>query len=159
MKRSETIIIESVLYQDLFGTNPSLAKEYGTTEITIQFLKKKKELVDFMSYDARKDIFRCYEIKVSMNDFRSKAAKSWYGNYNYLVLSRDLYMQQSLENWKEPVPKHVGIIFVNVDAEYKHKKVVKRPEYIDVPKEEKELLKRSLIRTLFYQNDKNRKKE
>ena len=75
MKRSETIIIESVLYQDLFGTNPSLAKEYGTTEITIQFPKKKKELVDFMSYDARKDIFRCYEIKVSMNDFRSKAAK------------------------------------------------------------------------------------
>lgn len=112
-----------------------------------------------MSYDARKDIFRCYEIKVSMNDFRSKAAKSWYGNYNYLVLSRDLYMQQSLEKWKEQVPKHVGIIFVNVDAEYKHKKVVKRPEYIDVPKEEKELLKRSLIRTLFYQNDKNRKKE
>ena len=34
MKRSETIIIESVLYQDLFGTNPSLAKEYGTTELT-----------------------------------------------------------------------------------------------------------------------------
>ena len=43
MKRSETIIIESVLYQDLFGTNPSLAKEYGTTEVTIQFPKKKKE--------------------------------------------------------------------------------------------------------------------
>lgn len=40
MKRSETIIIESVLYQDLFGTNPSLAKEYGTTEVTIQFPKK-----------------------------------------------------------------------------------------------------------------------
>lgn len=68
-------------------------------------------------------------------------------------------MQQSLEKWKEQVPKHVGIIFVNVDAEYKHKEVVKRPEYIDIPKEEKELLKRSLIRTLFYQNDKNRKKE
>ena len=68
-------------------------------------------------------------------------------------------MQQSLEKWKEQVPKHVGIIFVNADAEYKHKKVVKRPEYIDIPKEEKELLKRSLIRTLFYQNDKNRKKE
>lgn len=159
MKRSETIIIESILYRNLFGTNPSLAKEYGTTEVTIQFPKKKKELVDFMSYDVRKDIFRCYEIKVSMNDFRSKAAKSWYGNYNYLVLSRDLYMQQSLEKWKEQVPKHVGIIFVNVDAEYKHKEVVKRPEYIDIPKEEKELLKRSLIRTLFYQNDKNRKKE
>lgn len=159
MKRSETIIIENVLYQDLFGANPSLAKEYGTTEVTIQRKKQKRELVDFMSYDPRKDIFRCYEIKVSMNDFHSKAAKSWYGNYNYLVLSRELYMQQSLEEWKEQVPKHVGIIFVNVDVEYKHKKVVKRPEYIDIPKEEKELLKRSLIRTLFYQNDKNRKKE
>ena len=35
MKRSETIIIESILYRNLFGTNPSLAKEYGTTEVTI----------------------------------------------------------------------------------------------------------------------------
>ena len=42
MKRSETIIIESILYRNLFGTNPSLAKEYGTTEVTIQFPKKKK---------------------------------------------------------------------------------------------------------------------
>lgn len=69
MKRSETIIIENALYQDLFGANPSLAKEYGTTEVTIQRKKQKRELVDFMSYDAKKDIFRCYEIKVSMSDF------------------------------------------------------------------------------------------
>ena len=53
MKRSETIIIESVLYQDLFGTNPSLAKEYGTTEITIQFPKKKKELVFLQARSSR----------------------------------------------------------------------------------------------------------
>lgn len=53
MKRSETIIIESVLYQDLFGTNLSLAKEYGTTEVTIQFPKKKKELVDFATMQEK----------------------------------------------------------------------------------------------------------
>ena len=159
MKRPETIIIEDALYRDLFGANPSLAKEYGTTEVTIQRKRQKRELVDFMSYDAKKDIFRCYEIKVSMNDFHSKAAKSWYGNYNYLVLSRELYMQQSLEKWKEQVPKHVGILWINTDGKYKNKEVVKRPEYIDISKEEKELLKRSLIRTLFYQNNNNRKKE
>ena len=39
-----------------------------------------------------KDLFRCYEIKVTMQDFRSKAKKSWYGNYNYLVISSKLYM-------------------------------------------------------------------
>lgn len=57
------------------------------------------------------------------------------------------------------MPKHVGILWINTDGKYKNKEVVKRPEYIDISKEERELLKRSLIRTLFYQNDKNRKKE
>ena len=42
MKRPETIIIENVLYQDLFGANPSLAKEYGTTEVTIQRKRPEK---------------------------------------------------------------------------------------------------------------------
>ena len=122
MKRSETIIIENVLYQDLFGANPSLAKEYGTTEVTIQRKKQKRELVDFMSYDPRKDIFRCYEIKVSMNDFHSKAAKSWYGNYNYLVLSRELYMQQSLEEWKEQCQNK---IYRSILRRYRHKQFQK----------------------------------
>lgn len=160
MKTEETKGIESVLYYDLFGANPSLAKEYGTTEVTIGFQKdrkndrKKKELVDFLSYDARKNIFRCYEIKVSMQDFRSNAAMSWYGNYNYLVLAKGLYQKQSLREWKKQIPDHVGIIVIDPDTKCNLQSVVKRPKYIEISEEQKDMLKRSLIRTLFYQNRK-----
>lgn len=57
MKRSETIIIENVLYQDLFGANPSLAKEYGTTEIMIQFPKKEKRTCRFHELRCKKRYF------------------------------------------------------------------------------------------------------
>lgn len=85
MKREETKIIEQTLYRNLFGNNPKLAREYGTNEVTLGFSRDgrinngKTEIVDFLSYDVRKDLFRCYEIKVTMSDFRSHAAKSWYG--------------------------------------------------------------------------------
>ena len=80
MKREETKIIEQTLYRNLFGNNPKLAKEYGTNEVTLGFSRDgrinngKTEIVDFLSYDVRKDLFRCYEIKVTMSDFRSHAA-------------------------------------------------------------------------------------
>ena len=114
MKREETKIIEQVLYGNLFGTNPKLAKEYGTEEVTIGFarggrINNKIEIVDFLSYDMKKDLFRCFEIKVSMSDFKSKAAKSWQGNYNYLVLSEELYHQRPLDWWKNKKSKPLAM--------------------------------------------------
>lgn len=35
--------------------------------------------------------WRCYELKVSLADFRSKAKLSFIGNYNYFVLPKALY--------------------------------------------------------------------
>ena len=90
-KTEETLIIEDVLYQNLFGSNPCLAREYGTKEVTVTLLKEKKvkEIVDFLSYNAKKDEFRCYEIKVSMADFKSKAAKTWMC-FSYVCKSRTI---------------------------------------------------------------------
>lgn len=78
-KSKETKIIEQVLNDELYGSNPKLAKEYGTTEVTIAFPRngKDREIVDFLSYNAKSEQFRCYEIKVSMQDLHSKAKKSW----------------------------------------------------------------------------------
>lgn len=75
MKRIETKRLEKALLLSCFGANPRLAKEYGTTEVTIDFQRNGngRELVDFISYDAKKDLFRCYEIKVTMADFKSNA--------------------------------------------------------------------------------------
>lgn len=155
MKRTETRKIEKTLLLSCFGANPRLAKEYGTTEVTIDFQRNGngRELVDFMSYDAKKNLFRCYEIKVTMADFKSKAKKSWYGNYNYLVLSKALYLEQSLEDWKMSIPSHVGILVVNPESQ--SRKTIRKAVFTEISEEDKDMLKRSLIRTLFYQNQNN----
>lgn len=149
MKTNETKQIEEILWQSCFApNNPSLMKEYGCEEVTIGFQRDHRghERVDFLSYDARNDIFRCYEIKVSMNDFNSHAKLSWYGHYNYLVLSKDLYAEEPLEWWKERVLKEVGIIVA--DTKNMEKRAVKKALRVDISKEEKDMLKDSLIRSL-----------
>lgn len=150
IKRIETKIIEKVLLNSCFGSNPKLATDYGTTEVTIDFLKTGRELVDFMSYNARKDVIKCYEIKVTMEDFRSNAKKSWHGNYNYLVISNDLYSKMSLDDWKKEIPKGVGIIVVGIKSE--SKEIVLRAVKKDISQEIKDMLKNCLIRSMFYQN-------
>ena len=58
---------------------------YGCEEITIGFsnnahgkeLNNDNEIVDFMTMDS-KGIIRCFEIKVSLSDLKSKAKKSFY---------------------------------------------------------------------------------
>ena len=158
MKRKETLVIEEILYKGLYGSNPRLAREYGAKEVTLGFardnrIRGKTEIVDFLSYDMKKDIYKCYEIKISMQDFKSDARKSWYGNYNYLVISKDLYSQEKLDWWKKQIPKEIGIIVVNIERGRKEN--VKRSSYQDIPDDNKNILKNSLLRTLFYQNMKS----
>lgn len=157
MKTEETLKIEQMLLDDCFApNNPSLAKEYGIAEVTIGFQRDHKghERVDFLSYDARNNIFKCYEIKVSMNDFKSDAKKSWYGNYNYLAITEELYSSKPIEWWKEQVPVYVGIIVFNTKMETK--KSIKKAAKVEDISEYYDILKDSLIRCLFYENNKRR---
>lgn len=152
MKRVETMIIEKVLLDSCFGSNPKLATDYGTTEVTLNVfgITNGKEIVDFLSWNPKKDIYKCYEIKVTMSDFHSNAKKSWYGNYNYLVISRELYLKQTLEEWKREIPTDVGIIVINLDT--LKKETVKKASKRNISTTIKGMLKDSLLRTLFYQN-------
>lgn len=61
---------------------------YGCFEVTIGL--GGKEIVDFITYETD-GIFRCYEIKTSLSDLKSKAKLSFVGHYNYLVMPDDLY--------------------------------------------------------------------
>ena len=106
------------------------------------------ERLDFLSYDAKENIFRCYEIKVTMEDLRSDAKLSWCGHYNYLVISKVLYLQKPLDWWKKQVPDFVGIIVAYPEEETK--KAIKKAKKIEIDKGQEEMLKRSLIRSLFY---------
>lgn len=152
MKRNDTITIESVLLNSCYGPHPSLAKEYSTNEVTLHKpgMTNGKEFVDFMSYNPVQNIIRCYEIKVTMNDFHSDAKKSWYGDYNYLVLSSELHSQKTLDWWKSQIPNDVGIIVINPETLYKD--IVFRAKKRDISDEQRIMLKESLLRSLFYQN-------
>ena len=112
---------------------------FGCFEVTIGF--GGRERVDYMTYDT-KGIFRCYEIKCTKSDFYSKAKKSFIGNYNYYVLTKELY-----EEVKEDIPKHVGI--------YVFSELIKKPQKIEL-QIDKDILKDSMIRSLAREQDKFR---
>ncbi|KAF1296915.1 hypothetical protein BAU15_14530 [Enterococcus sp. JM4C] len=58
----------------------------------------------FMKPDGTRE-WRCYELKVSKADFRSKAKLSFVGHYNYYVLPKELYEQVKLE-----IPSEIGVL-------------------------------------------------
>lgn len=71
---------------------------YGAFEVTFG-----RERVDFITVN-RKGIWKAYEVKVTKEDFHSKAAKSFVGNYNYYVMPEWLFNEV-----KDEIPDHVGV--------------------------------------------------
>jgi hypothetical protein len=67
---------------------------------------KGSERVDCLSYTISKKskIWRCYELKVSVNDFYSKCKNSFHGHYNYYVLPFEVY-----EKVQKDIPSTVGV--------------------------------------------------
>lgn len=61
---------------------------FGCFEVTIGWFGKER--VDFMTYSTDNTI-RCYEIKVTLSDLKSKASQTFIGDYNYLVITQDLW--------------------------------------------------------------------
>lgn len=78
---------------------------FGCLEVTIGW--NGSERVDYMSIDQYGTI-RCFEIKVSKQDFYSKAANSFNGNFNYYVMPYKLY-----EEVEKDILNHVGVFSYN----------------------------------------------
>ena len=100
------------------------------------------EICDFMQYDQSKDIFRCYEIKVSKKDFYSKCKKTFVGNYNYYAMPKELY-----EEVKQDIPDYVGVVD-------KLGFCLKKPKKVEL-KVDKEKLLVSMIKSLNRENYKH----
>lgn len=151
MKTEKTYKLENKIYNATKKTGV-----FGCFEVTIGFFGKER--VDYMTYDT-KGIFRCYEIKVSKNDFHSNAKLSFVGHYNYYVLTRKLYKEV-----KNEIPDWIGIYVgenlvkspkkQNIDEKiYNYKRSVNgRSTEITVPYTE--MLKDSMIRSLYRDADK-----
>lgn len=127
-------------------------REYGCEEVTIGFKNDGygDEIVDYMSMDA-KGVFRCYELKVTLSDLKTENKKSFYGDYNYLVVSKSLYAKNPA--WDNYIPPYCGILAGE-------ELVVKRQAKKKVISETvREMLKDSLLRSVFwkYENYKDAK--
>ena len=98
-----------------------------------------------MTMDS-KGIIKCYELKVTLQDLKSEAKKSWYGHYNYLVVGRELYNQVS--DWNEYIPKYVGIIV----GEYLES--TRKTQKCEVATDTEIMLKESMIRSMYWKMQK-----
>lgn len=110
---------------------------FGCFEVTIGWFGYER--VDYITYDT-KGIWRCYEVKVSVADFRSKSKKTFCGHYNYYVMTKELY-----EKVKDEIPSHIGVYFGNNCFKRAKKQELLVDELI---------LKNSLIRSLSREADK-----
>ena len=106
---------------------------FGCFEVTYPIGGHYQQRVDYLTYNVTKGEFRCYEIKVSLADFRSRAAHTFIGHYNYYVLPVLLY-----ESVKDEIPSDIGV-FVSGS-------VVKKPKRREV--EDIDKLKDCFIRSL-----------
>lgn len=144
-KSQATKDIEELLY--IMVKNKRL---YGCSEVTIGFYNNGhgNEIVDFCTMDS-KGIIKCYEIKVSMSDFKSKAKKSWYGHYNYLVVTKELYDKLTDDLINTYLPNFVGIMIPDRWSDTGFS-IVKRSKKQDISTDTEIMMKESLVRTLSY---------
>lgn len=140
-KRPETIHLEELLHKDTRN-----GRFYGCEEVTIGFMNNGhgNEIVDYMTMDS-KGTLKCYELKVTMEDLKSKAKKSWYGHYNYLVTIDDIW-KKIKDNLEDYIPAGVGVIVGGKTCLSSVKKATKKK----ITSEQETMLKESLVRSMYW---------
>ena len=85
---------------------------YLAREVAFDYSTNNRIRVDFMRFkplnnsvsDIEKGDFYCYEVKSSVEDFRSKNGHNFIGDYNYYVMPEEVY-----EVVKKKIPWNVGV--------------------------------------------------
>lgn len=103
---------------------------FGVREVTVGYIRsglENTQRVDYVTSDTNGEI-RAYEIKTSVSDLHSKAKLSWIGDYNYLVLSEQVFnaVMASEGKIKEVDWTSVGVMVIHDDGHYSIEKKAKR---------------------------------
>ncbi len=85
---------------------------YWAREVTFDYATSHAVRVDFMRFKPinntvsgiEKGDFYCYEVKSSVEDFRSKNGHNFLGDFNYYVMPEEVYEKVAHE-----IPCHVGV--------------------------------------------------
>ena len=150
-KRKETLEIEDKLYYMCHKK-----RIYGCEEVTIGFVNSGygNEIVDFITMDS-KGILKCYEIKVTLSDLKSKAKKSWFGHYNYLFVTEELY-KKIYGKLEEFIPDYVGVAIPCLSSWSCGVEIRRTARKQDISKEQELMLKESMVRSMSYKIQKYR---
>lgn len=97
--------------------------------------------MEYILYDTQ-DVWRCYEIKVSESDFYSKCNNTFVGNYNYYVMTFELYNKV-----KNEIPEDVGVLIQSFNTLESIKKAQKQDLKAD-----SKILFQSMIRSMQRDN-------
>lgn len=136
-KSEETLRLEDEIYKATIKMGT-----FGCFEVTIGWFGSER--VDYLTYDT-KGTWRCYEIKASVKDFRSPAAKTFIGHYNYFVMPREVYNAVNNE-----IPAGIGVIVGGTSVVKAKRRELGAEENI---------LWSSMIRSLSREYQENRKSE
>lgn len=151
-KRKETLEIESILHYMC-----RKRRIYGCEEVTIGFYHNGhgNEIVDYCTMDS-KGILRCYEIKVTLSDLKSKAKKSWYGHYNYLFVTEELFEKIYNKYEEYGIPDYVGVCIPCSQSWSDGVEVRRNAKKQNISQEQATMMKESLVRSMSYKIQKLR---
>lgn len=119
---------------------------YWAREVTFDYATSKAVRVDFMKFKPvnntvsgiEKGDFYCYEVKSSVEDFHSKNGHNFLGDYNYYVMTEDVF-----ERVKNEIPYYVGVFVpdkLNYRGEWYDLKSVKKAKRKDRDRPVSEML-------------------
>ena len=138
MKTEQTKDLEKRLFKYLQGMGKYCVFECQLSDY-LTFSRTKAGIVDCICINTKETVY-CYEIKVTKSDFHSSHGHNFYGNFNYYVLTQELF-----EEIKDEVPKDIGVL-INYENTLKSVKKAKRKELTIPLKELKDYMFRSLYR-------------
>lgn len=110
-KTGMTLVLQTMIWKETNKMGVFGCHEVG---IGAPCFGTKHGIADFITYNTRGE-WRCYEIKVTRADFFSKAKKSFIGNFNYYVLTEELY--NSVCN---DIPPGIGVYVVSETSNINH---------------------------------------
>lgn len=113
--RAETTKLLSVSTERLINPRRD-PRIYWAKEVTFDYGISKAVRVDYMQFKPvnntisgiEKGDFYCYEVKSSIEDFRSKNGHNFLGDFNYYVMPEDVY-----DKVKNEIPFGVGVYIPN----------------------------------------------
>lgn len=97
------------------------ARIYWAREVTFDYATSHPVRVDYTRFKPvnntvsgiEKGDFYCYEVKSSVEDFRSKNGHNFLGDFNYYVMPEEVYAAVSRD-----IPYHVGVFVPEKKNDY-----------------------------------------